>query len=539
MRSRISAAIVALSTPGAIALSSLSARRRFCRSAWIASATPGYWTLTATARPSLSVARWTWPIEAAAMGSGSKSANARASGRPRSSSTTPSTAPKETGSALSCRRASRRWNSGRTSSGTRPRSTADSVWPIFIAAPRMPEKTRTSACAVFRRWRSAAPFVSTRAAASRVTTPAAAPVSFPPRRSRDRLIASSLLPMLSPFTDQAIGECRTVACRSSDRRSPSPSYDPSRAAGRHSHRDPRRGRRVPRRRRVRRADHAPRRRARERRPEHPHAPLPDARATARRDCHAARDAPDRHRSGGHRLRRGARPGGARGDARPRLAGVHLARGAGLGAAVVRRVGRARAGGRFARPRAAPDRPGPRHRRRGPRRSRRAPGVHGAHGGRALHDPRARHDDPGLRTRRGRRALGGHPADPQPDGERAARPAGHRLARLALLEHLKRLGDATLSRLLALGLLHPARVLLAMGVRERVEGGARRGIAVEGGCEGVRDVDLARRGVELQLDGDCVAGLHAGPLADGGVQAEQELAAHARHGRAPRVALDGR
>jgi hypothetical protein len=31
-----------------------------------ASAIPGYWTLTATCSPPISVARWTWPIEAAA-----------------------------------------------------------------------------------------------------------------------------------------------------------------------------------------------------------------------------------------------------------------------------------------------------------------------------------------------------------------------------------------------------------------------------------------------------------------------------------------
>ena len=36
------------------------------RSASSASATPGYWILTATGRPSSSVARCTWPIEAAA-----------------------------------------------------------------------------------------------------------------------------------------------------------------------------------------------------------------------------------------------------------------------------------------------------------------------------------------------------------------------------------------------------------------------------------------------------------------------------------------
>ncbi len=46
------------------------------RSVSTASAMPGYWTLTATCRPSFVVARWTWPIEAAANASGSNSAKA-------------------------------------------------------------------------------------------------------------------------------------------------------------------------------------------------------------------------------------------------------------------------------------------------------------------------------------------------------------------------------------------------------------------------------------------------------------------------------
>ena len=47
----------------------------FERSARIAASTPGYWILTATRRPSGSMARCTWPIEAAANASGSISAN--------------------------------------------------------------------------------------------------------------------------------------------------------------------------------------------------------------------------------------------------------------------------------------------------------------------------------------------------------------------------------------------------------------------------------------------------------------------------------
>ena len=43
----------------------------FARSDSIASSTPGYCTFTATARPSFVIARWTWPIDAAANGIGS------------------------------------------------------------------------------------------------------------------------------------------------------------------------------------------------------------------------------------------------------------------------------------------------------------------------------------------------------------------------------------------------------------------------------------------------------------------------------------
>ena len=56
-------------------LRSLSASRRFCMSAWMASAIPGYWTFTATCRPSSRTARCTCPIDAAASGSSSNSAN--------------------------------------------------------------------------------------------------------------------------------------------------------------------------------------------------------------------------------------------------------------------------------------------------------------------------------------------------------------------------------------------------------------------------------------------------------------------------------
>ena len=48
----------------------------------MASSTPGYCTFTATARPSWVIARCTWPIDAAAIGTGSHSANSTSGGAP-------------------------------------------------------------------------------------------------------------------------------------------------------------------------------------------------------------------------------------------------------------------------------------------------------------------------------------------------------------------------------------------------------------------------------------------------------------------------
>ena len=58
------------------------------RSVSTASAMPGYCTLTATSRPSCVLARWTWPIDAAAKASSENSAKWSATFPPRSCSTT-------------------------------------------------------------------------------------------------------------------------------------------------------------------------------------------------------------------------------------------------------------------------------------------------------------------------------------------------------------------------------------------------------------------------------------------------------------------
>ena len=57
MRLRTSSAVALTSSPGAIRFSSRRIIPRFCMSARTAWATPGYWTLTATSRPSCRRAR--------------------------------------------------------------------------------------------------------------------------------------------------------------------------------------------------------------------------------------------------------------------------------------------------------------------------------------------------------------------------------------------------------------------------------------------------------------------------------------------------
>ena len=74
------------------------------RSAAIVSAMPGYCTLTATAWPSVVMARCTWPIDAAAMGSGSHSLNRRSGAAPSSASMTPAASSADIGGTLSCSR---------------------------------------------------------------------------------------------------------------------------------------------------------------------------------------------------------------------------------------------------------------------------------------------------------------------------------------------------------------------------------------------------------------------------------------------------
>ena len=79
----------------------------------MASSTPGYCTFTATAWPSWVMARWTWPMDAAAIGTGSHSAKIRSGSSPSSARIMPAASSGLIGGASDCRSAS----AARTCSG--------------------------------------------------------------------------------------------------------------------------------------------------------------------------------------------------------------------------------------------------------------------------------------------------------------------------------------------------------------------------------------------------------------------------------------
>ena len=74
----------------------------------MAVSTPGYWTLTATFRPSGSTARWTCPTLAAATGSGSQWRKMRSGSSPSSCRTTSAARLGAIGGASACSVASAR-----------------------------------------------------------------------------------------------------------------------------------------------------------------------------------------------------------------------------------------------------------------------------------------------------------------------------------------------------------------------------------------------------------------------------------------------
>src|SRR3954451_7648679 len=154
MRERISAAIDFGSRPGAIDFISRRIIPRFCMSARTAAPTPGYCTLTATSRPSSRRARYTCPIEAAAIGTGSKVSKTSSIFSPYSCSITFFMSLKATFGAASRSSASFAWNCSRYSGGTRPTSRNDITCPSFIAAPFIVPRAATI-CSAVSTWRRA------------------------------------------------------------------------------------------------------------------------------------------------------------------------------------------------------------------------------------------------------------------------------------------------------------------------------------------------------------------------------------------------
>src|SRR5829696_4673311 len=109
----------------------------------MALSTPGYCTLTATMRPSRSTALWTWPMEAAATGTGSQSRKTRSGSAPRSSRTTEA-------ARLGAIGGTSAWRDSRAAraSGGRPSATKETIWPTFMMAPFMAPSSRATSSAL-------------------------------------------------------------------------------------------------------------------------------------------------------------------------------------------------------------------------------------------------------------------------------------------------------------------------------------------------------------------------------------------------------
>jgi hypothetical protein len=134
------------SNPGNVSRSIRYIRSTLSMSARIDSATPGYCTFTTTSRPSCVRAACTWPIDAAASGSGSNDANARSGGSPRSSVTTCAASSYAIGGAPSSNVAS----AARYGWGS-PASTYDAICASFMAAPFISPMVAATSSAV-RMW---------------------------------------------------------------------------------------------------------------------------------------------------------------------------------------------------------------------------------------------------------------------------------------------------------------------------------------------------------------------------------------------------
>jgi hypothetical protein len=172
-----------MSSPGLSTENSRATRPSCVRSASSARPAPGYWTLTATARPSCQTPRCTWPMLAAAAGLSSNDANAfRHSGSSSSASTRCTCATgnggAESWSFVSAARYGFASSSGKAASNTL------SAWPSFIAPPLSSPSTR-KICSAVRCWSSLAtisagrpPMRLPRPSVARPATPRGSEASF-------------------------------------------------------------------------------------------------------------------------------------------------------------------------------------------------------------------------------------------------------------------------------------------------------------------------------------------------------------------------
>ena len=100
------------------------------------SSIPGRCTFTTTRVPSLSTARWVWPIDAAASGSNSNDANACSTGSPSSDSSMSTTSSRGMG-----RTSDRSSDSSSVNVGGSMSLRVDAIWPNFTNIP--PDSSRT------------------------------------------------------------------------------------------------------------------------------------------------------------------------------------------------------------------------------------------------------------------------------------------------------------------------------------------------------------------------------------------------------------
>ncbi len=192
-------------------------RRASARSEPMAASNPGYWTFTATARPSASWARCTWPMEAAATGTGSHRRNSLAGSAPRSWRTTWAASSADIGVTWAWS-----WESDACASSGRPSTTNDSIWPSFMAAPF-----------IWPSWRltSSAERISRASSSSaRRDRPANTPRARVATRSTPRRTASPASRARRAQREATGWGCER-AWPPSPRRDPSPDAGPAGAAG--------------------------------------------------------------------------------------------------------------------------------------------------------------------------------------------------------------------------------------------------------------------------------------------------------------------